>query len=704
MTTPTPTPIGATETKMLQALQGASGGPELLIVADDAEPAVRGIFLRWFVQAASAAGTFARVVLWRATCPDGLSLQGMTLGCTPCFAHCRFDAKLDATDAHVVGLEVIAGSLPSLVADRLTASGSVLVRGTIAATGAPYEMPDAPLVVARSVYLSGAQIRGNLDLRGSRLGAQLAEGPQAVCFLADGLTVSGNVLFADGFHATGEVRLNGCTIGRNLDLSGARMENRGSHCLSLAGGTVHGSIYATRRGNGPVFTAVGTVRLEGAHIDGDLNARGAQLTATAFAGAAFVPAEGRDGDLVSLAASGAVIGADARLGRGFVAQGGVKLVNARIGGDLDCGGATFDFPGEESLTADGAIVSGSVFMDAQTRTTGLLRFVQAKLTQGLFIDGTMLDRGGVHRAWQNAVSADELGADVCGLYLASADVGGTFYLKNLRVEGAGARTAWFSARNGRAGTIEDDLESWDRLDRIDLRDCDYALINGLSDSETARRLARLDREYAPVLTGPNRRSVAWTMFKEVLFHGALGPASRAASLRFVPQPYLQLAQVFRRAGFDGAARDILVRLERNRTVLGGYSASRQIVRGLQDALLRYGFSPFRPVLFLLIWIAISTAVFRAEWHSGALVRAKENDVPAQTTTPRPPPQPHASRPIGFEPVIYAMDTLIPLVDLNQKKNFVHPHPSWFVVFNSFLGWLLTSFFAAGVGGLLRKGD
>jgi hypothetical protein len=83
-------------------------------------------------------------------------------------------------------------------------------------------------------------------------------------------------------------------------------------------------------------------------------------------------------------------------------------------------------------------------------------------------------------------------------------------------------------------------------------------------------------------------------------------------------------------------------------------------------------------------------------------------------------------------LIYALDTLIPIVDLNQKKNWVveplslqsssarHKWdwreiptdlwkdipPLWsagaLVFFNTFFGWLMTTLFVAGVSGLVRR--
>jgi hypothetical protein len=101
--------------------------------------------------------------------------------------------------------------------------------------------------------------------------------------------------------------------------------------------------------------------------------------------------------------------------------------------------------------------------------------------------------------------------------------------------------------------------------------------------------------------------------------------------------------------------------------------------------------------------------------------------PQLLAAPNPRPR------IAFNAIIYSIDTLVPIVDLNQKKNWTiaslssHARePAGFfgwrgemrsvwrtlpnrllgnlLIFNTFFGWLMTTFIAAGVSGLLRIGN
>jgi adhesin HecA-like repeat protein len=77
----------------------------------------------------------------------------------------------------------------------------------------------------------------------------------------------------DGFTATGEVRLNGAHIGGQLSFRGASLTNPGGAALAADGLKVDGDMFCWDG-----FTATGEVRLDGAHIGGQLDFTGAALT------------------------------------------------------------------------------------------------------------------------------------------------------------------------------------------------------------------------------------------------------------------------------------------------------------------------------------------------------------------------------------------------------------------------------------------
>jgi hypothetical protein len=185
----------------------------------------------------------------------------------------------------------------------------------------------------------------------------------------------------------------------------------------------------------------------------------------------------------------------------------------------------------------------------------------------------------------------------------------------------------------------------------------------------------------------------------------------------------------RRAGFEAAASAVLVRLERNRTRYSDFGVLRQLSRWALDLFLLYGQSPFRPLLALLMVALLSTWAFQRTYDSCGFVYAKDLSSPPtcpKTTQIAQAPVPQIP---AFNALIYAIDTLVPIVDLNQKKNWVLNRSSqlkpsgandlwhlaietWqnlpklfsvstLIMFNTFFGWVMTTLFAAGVTGLTR---
>jgi hypothetical protein len=292
-------------------------------------------------------------------------------------------------------------------------------------------------------------------------------------------------------------------------------------------------------------------------------------------------------------------------------------------------------------------------------------------------------------------------------------VGGEFLWKNIRkISNPCKNPFWLYLGGAMAHELKDEEDSWTNVDRFDVTGCEYKTISELTEDQASWRLRELDRQYAL----PTRHHSGGA--KRLAGQSALN--ARTAMLRFTPQPYIQLAAAFRDAGYEQAAAKILVRLERNKTRYGDFGIFRKCWRWLLDAFLRYGYSPFRPLLIVLVWAMVSAVWFQIAHDRKQLVAVdKPSALPQSEAQPRP----------SFSALVYAVDTLIPIVDLNQKKNWtiktlstvedagpargvlgavcnvVRTVPNSvaanLLIFNTFFGWLMTTLFAAGVGGLLR---
>jgi hypothetical protein len=222
----------------LQKLPGAAVRTIRAAASPGGDPAIRGDFLRWIVLEAipSTDLPITHVEIEGAVIQGTVDFEGATLTPLLRFVACTFSKTIKLSDAVIIEFEMIGGAAPEIAADRLTVKGSFKLRERYSSNPVP-----GPRIA--QLRLCGAEIRGNLDMRGCALQAirndphtrepdsaneqdkksGLHDNQDLPPLFADGLTVHGNVLLSAGFTSDGEIRLNGCTIDRNLDCSGATL-------------------------------------------------------------------------------------------------------------------------------------------------------------------------------------------------------------------------------------------------------------------------------------------------------------------------------------------------------------------------------------------------------------------------------------------------------------------------------------------------
>ncbi|MEU9095522.1 membrane-associated oxidoreductase [Streptomyces sp. NPDC048428] len=142
---------------------------------------------------------------------------------------------------------------------------------------------------------------------------------------------------------------------------------------------------------------------------------------------------------------------------------------------------------------------------------------------------------------------------------------------------------------------------------------------------------------------------------------------------FVPHAYEQLAASYRRVGDDGEARTVqLAKQRRHRTTLPWYG---KVWGHLQDATVGYGFRPTRAMAWLLALLLLGSMAYGLH---------------------HPPPA-EAGKGPAFNPAVYALDLLLPLVDFGQEKAFTPAGTyQWLSYLLIAAGWILATTIAAGV--------
>ena len=111
---------------------------------------------------------------------------------------------------------------------------------------------------------------------------------------------------------------------------------------------------------------------------------------------------------------------------------------------------------------------------------------------------------------------------------------------------------------------------------------------------------------------------------------------------YQPQPYEQLAACYRRLGHDEQARIVLLAKHRHRTKRLRLAA--KVWGHVQDAAVGYGYRPARAFAWLALLVTVTAIYFTAN-----------------------PPHAIGTGSPRFQPVIYAFDTVVPVLDLGSRR-------------------------------------
>ncbi len=489
------------------------------------------------------------------------------------------------------------------------------------------------------VRLLGAKIGGELSFREAIL-----RNPDGQALSADGMTVEQGMYCDSGFIAEGEVRLLGAKIGGELSFDGAILGSADGPALYADRLTVEENMYC-----GSGFIAEGEVRLLRAKIGGLLSFREAIL---------------RNPDGQALRADGMTVEQGMYCDSGFIAEGEVQLLGAKIGGLLSFREAILRNPDGQALSADGMTVEQGMYCDSGFIAEGEVRLLGAKIGGELSFDGAILGSADGPALYADRLTVEEnmycdSGFTAEGrVRLLGAKIGGqlTFDGATLRnpngraldLEAAVVSELRLSMRagdgtidftNARVGVFHDDQATWPA--RLFLRGFSYETL--ANDQVTVRdrlRWLKLHRGYSPGI-------------------------------------YDQLAAAYRRDGHTEAARRVGVAKQwRRRSVYNP-------INWLLYLTIGYGYRTWLAGIWLTALAVLGSSVFaRAQAHH---LMKPGPDAPA------------------FHAVAYAVDLLVPIVDLGQRKSWtLH---GWALYWSwSFIaaGWVLTTAAVAGLTGIFKR--
>lgn len=432
--------------------------------------------------------------------------------------------------------------------------------------------------------------------------------------------------------------------------------------------------------------ARGGIYLRGAEVEGAVNLDQARLGGNLQCDGATIR---NRGDYALLGRSLEVRNV---LLRGATLRGGVNLSGAVLAADLDMAGATVVAFERVALDATEMACRGSVVL-RNARIAGEVRLTASDIAGDLDCSGTVVDNPG-----EIAIEASR------------AAIRGAFFLRReARLNGT------LALAGASIGTIHDEAACWPKSGDLMLNRCRYgAFIDAPVDADS--RLDWLARQ-TPERWGED----------------------------FWPQPYEQLAAVFREMGYGEDAASVLAikerlqrRARRARTENPVWRALLFVSDGILGITLGYGRRP----LFALVWLVLfwitgaaiftyaerqgavmpnSAVVLRApEWTLCGAEQGEQRSLlaggpsqglaaPGQTQLACFRERWEASSYPAFSPWAYSLDTLLPVLEMGQRS-FWRPNPTKpggrvamnYFYFQSLVGWALSLLAVAGFSGLVKS--
>ncbi|MGI5353280.1 oxidoreductase [Streptomyces sp. CA-250714] len=326
------------------------------------------------------------------------------------------------------------------------------------------------------------------------------------------------------------------------------------------------------------------------------------------------------------------------------ARGELSLRGARVGGSLSMRGCRLrHLNGRSVLTA--------------TRLTVEEDFVMAPSAILPDFSAGSMTRADVARMQRTVIQG--------GVHLDGSTLGGALILERVRLEmtaeqefslrGVQATQLTFTPERPERGLVVlqdavvsrliDRSESWPGPGRLQLRGFTYEVL-------------------APEGRFPLPRRLEWV---------------HAATPEFNPEPYDRLAACLQAGGEEADAHTVLLaKLRRRRELL---PLPLRIWDHIQDLALGYGYRPGRAVLWLVLLLTGGSLWFAA------------NPPPAL----KPDEAPH------WEPFIYTLDLLLPVLDLGQEAAWRTTGASqWIALSLVILGWLLATIVTAGAAAVILR--
>src|SRR3984957_5531313 len=464
--------------------------------------------------------------------------------------------------------------------------------------------------------------------------------------------------------------LRNCMFAEIINLAGAEMADPELDGSHTLGIRASGLDVRNNLRMSKGFQSVGAVVLDHAKVGLDLDLGGAILRYSKSPGDPFP--EKLHATLFAYLIS---VGGNVWLNHRFVSYGAIDLGGARIGGNLHFDSGHFINPNNVAIALPGASVDGVIYLagwgkDGDVEVTGVANFSFDRVTNNFIVD-----------------RAKFLGApgDNHGFVGTSMTVARSFTWRNVTLQN-GAR---LDLGDAAVEALLDDEQSWPAPGQLIIDGFTY---NGL-ESQSGNRVDRRG-QYASAHRNAVDSRLRWL---------ALQPPG------FYSQPYNELAKYYSGTGDDAAAATVLVAEEDDRYQRMGLLG--RLSGDFLRATIGYGHRPLLAFNWSILIVLIGWVVVLMGKRAGVM----------RLTWPENTPPPSTDHINGLHPLLYSLDVFLPFVDLHQEHYWWPDEGSkgecrfagrtitirgsslrLYLWMQIIAGWLLSAIFVAGITGLIRN--
>jgi adhesin HecA-like repeat protein len=620
--------------------------------------------------AATQPGRFPAVRLRGARIAGRLDMMGATLSCALVCEHCWVDTAPRFVEATTKTVRFVDSSIAGFNGTRMRVEGILNLYRTKVATiirldGATVAgevcMREAVIGQAQgeSVAARGLTVDADLDCRemishgpvelvNARIsGSVYLTGAKISWHGSPALDASNAIIGAgvdsDRMAVDGETRLRHTRVVGSLRLAAAQLDNPGGTALGAGGLSVQGGTYCHR------IAATGEMRFVGARLEANLTLTEARL--------------GNRGG-VALNLDRATL-ADVDATGMTVTAGSVRVIGAEIAGRLNLTEMHLNSGhGTTALDASGTSI-GRRWVLTRAHISGQVRAHTTKVASRIWLAKARIENPGDMALQLTPIDVafdvicDQMAVLGCADFT-GAKIGGHLDLRRTRLINPGStaliahgvQVAQASIQpaepiqgtvdlsHARIGVLRDDPQTWPT----------EILLGGLTYEALEPQL-------------PARQRLNWL---------ARDPGSQSP-------PYEQLAAYYTRTGWPAAAREVLYATERRQRA--SKTLPGRVWSLLQDVTVGYGYRPARAAAWLAVLLA-----------AGSITYALAPPAPLNTGG-----APH------FNPLIYTLDLLLPVVNLGQKYAF---NPAGAEQWLSYLlvaaGWVLATTIATSAARIISR--